>query len=58
VGASGAILAVKLMYEMERRQARYGLASLCIGGGQGIASIFENISERQGSERARYLHEL
>jgi acetyl-CoA C-acetyltransferase len=41
VGATGAILAVKLMYEMERRQARYGLVSLCIGGGQGIAAIFE-----------------
>jgi acetyl-CoA C-acetyltransferase len=41
LGATGAILAVKLMYELERRQARYGLVSLCIGGGQGIASIFE-----------------
>jgi acetyl-CoA C-acetyltransferase len=43
VGATGAILAVKLMYEMERRQARYGLVSLCIGGGQGIATIFERV---------------
>jgi acetyl-CoA C-acetyltransferase len=41
VGASGAILTVKLMYEMQRQQARYGLVSLCIGGGQGIASVFE-----------------
>ncbi len=41
VGATGAILTVKLMYEMERRGARYGLVSLCIGGGQGIATIFE-----------------
>jgi len=41
VGASGAILTVKLMYEMERRRARYGLVSLCIGGGQGIATVFE-----------------
>jgi len=41
LGASGAILTVKLMYEMERRNARYGLVSLCIGGGQGIESIFE-----------------
>jgi acetyl-CoA C-acetyltransferase len=31
------------MYEMERRQARYGLVSLCIGGGQGIATIFERV---------------
>jgi acetyl-CoA C-acetyltransferase len=44
IGATGAILAVKLMYEMERRQARYGLVSLCIGGGQGIASVFERIA--------------
>jgi acetyl-CoA C-acetyltransferase len=43
VGATGAILTVKLMYEMERRNARYGLVSLCIGGGQGIASIFERV---------------
>ena len=43
VGATGAILTVKLMYEMERRQSRFGLVSLCIGGGQGIASIFERV---------------
>jgi acetyl-CoA C-acetyltransferase len=43
VGASGAILAVKLMYELERQQARYGLVSLCVGGGQGIATIFERL---------------
>ena len=42
-GATGAILAVKLMYELERRQARYGLVSLCIGGGQGIATVFERV---------------
>ena len=41
VGATGAILTVKLMYELERRNAKYGLVSLCIGGGQGIATIFE-----------------
>jgi acetyl-CoA C-acetyltransferase len=43
VGATGAILVVKLMHELERRKGRYGLASLCIGGGQGIATIFERI---------------
>jgi len=43
VGATGAILTVKLMYEMERRGATYGLVSLCIGGGQGIASIFQRV---------------
>ena len=44
VGATGTILAVKLMFELRRRQARYGLVSLCIGGGQGIATIFERLS--------------
>ncbi len=44
VGATGAILTVKTMYELERTGGRYGLVSLCIGGGQGIASIFERIS--------------
>jgi acetyl-CoA C-acetyltransferase len=43
LGATGAVLAVKLMYEMERRGSKYGLVSLCIGGGQGIASIFERV---------------
>jgi acetyl-CoA C-acetyltransferase len=43
VGATGAILTVKLMYELERRQARYGLVTLCIGGGQGIATVFERV---------------
>lgn len=43
IGATGAILTIKLMYEMKRRGARYGLVSLCIGGGQGIATVFENL---------------
>ncbi|MEO6399143.1 MAG: thiolase family protein [Tepidiformaceae bacterium] len=44
VGATGAILTVKLMHELERTGGRYGIVSLCIGGGQGIATIFERIS--------------
>jgi acetyl-CoA C-acetyltransferase len=43
VGATGAILTVELMHELERRNAKYGLVSLCIGGGQGIATIFERV---------------
>jgi acetyl-CoA C-acetyltransferase len=43
VGATGAILTVKLMHELERRSGKYGLVSLCIGGGQGIATIFERV---------------
>ncbi|WP_130835724.1 thiolase family protein [[Erwinia] mediterraneensis] len=41
VGASGAILPVKLMYEMARSGARTGLVTMCIGGGQGISMLFE-----------------
>ncbi|MGM0511525.1 MAG: thiolase family protein [Pseudomonadota bacterium] len=41
VGASGTIIAVKLMYEMERRGVNSGLATMCIGGGQGISMLFE-----------------
>ena len=43
VGASGARLALTLLGELRRRRQRYGLASLCIGGGQGIAAVFEAI---------------
>ena len=44
VGASGTILTIKAMYELERIGGRYAMVSLCIGGGQGIASIFERIN--------------
>ena len=43
VGASGARILVTLMYELSRRDGRYGLATLCVGGGQGIAMIVENL---------------
>ncbi|QFT67931.1 Beta-ketothiolase BktB [Labrenzia sp. THAF35] len=42
VGASGAIILVKLLYELKRIGGRYGLATMCIGGGQGISLIVEN----------------
>jgi acetyl-CoA C-acetyltransferase len=41
VGATGAILAVKSLYELRRTGGRYALATMCIGGGQGIAVIIE-----------------
>ncbi|QCJ40969.1 acetyl-CoA C-acetyltransferase [Bacillus sp. S3] len=41
IGASGARVLVTLLHEMKRRDARFGLAALCIGGGQGIATIVE-----------------
>jgi acetyl-CoA C-acetyltransferase len=42
IGASGARIVVTLLHEMKRRNSKRGLATLCIGGGQGVASIFEN----------------
>ncbi|HCP22440.1 beta-ketothiolase BktB [uncultured Marinobacter sp.] len=41
IGATGAILAVKALHELKRIQGRYAVVSLCIGGGQGIAALFE-----------------
>jgi acetyl-CoA C-acetyltransferase len=41
IGASGARIVVDLLYEMKRREAKKGLATLCIGGGQGVAMCFE-----------------
>ena len=41
VGATGAIIATKAIYELQRIQGRYALVTMCIGGGQGIAAIFE-----------------
>ena len=43
VGASGAIILVKLVHELRRTGGRYGLATMCIGGGQGIAVIIERM---------------
>jgi acetyl-CoA C-acetyltransferase len=41
VGATGAVIVTKLLHEMQRTNARYGLATMCIGGGQGITTIWE-----------------
>ncbi len=43
IGASGAIILIKLLYELRRTGGRYGLATMCIGGGQGIAMIVERM---------------
>jgi len=43
LGASGARLALTLITELHKRGGRYGLASLCIGGGQGVAAVFERV---------------
>jgi acetyl-CoA C-acetyltransferase len=44
VGATGAILTIKLLYELKRRQEEYGLVTMCIGGGQAIAAIVQNVA--------------
>jgi acetyl-CoA C-acetyltransferase len=43
IGATGCILAIKALYELQRTGGRYALVTMCIGGGQGIAAIFERI---------------
>ncbi len=44
IGATGCILTVKALYELQRTQKRYALVTMCIGGGQGIAAIFERLN--------------
>ena len=43
IGATGCILTIKAMYELQRTNKRYGLITMCIGGGQGIAAIIERL---------------
>ncbi|MFD0935038.1 acetyl-CoA C-acyltransferase, partial [Methylobacterium trifolii] len=43
IGASGAIIAIKAVYELARTGGRYGLVTMCIGGGQGIALALERL---------------
>lgn len=43
IGATGIRIMTSLLYEMKRRNARYGLETMCIGGGQGLAALFERI---------------
>ena len=44
VGATGAIMTVKLMEEMERSDTNIGLVTMCVGGGQGVATVFERLN--------------
>jgi acetyl-CoA C-acetyltransferase len=43
ISATGSILTVKALYELERTSGRFALVTMCIGGGQGIAAIFERL---------------
>ena len=42
IGATGVGLVVTLLHEMRRSGARYGIATLCVSGGRGVAALFEN----------------
>jgi acetyl-CoA C-acetyltransferase len=44
VGATGAIITTKAIFELSRTSTRYALVTMCIGGGQGIAAIFERVT--------------
>ncbi len=46
VGATGGRILATMLREMDRREARYGLETMCIGGGQGISAVFERIADR------------
>jgi acetyl-CoA C-acetyltransferase len=43
IGATGGRILATLLHELDRRQGRYGLETMCIGGGQGLAAIFERV---------------
>jgi acetyl-CoA C-acetyltransferase len=43
VGATGAIITTKAIYELQRIGGRFALVTMCIGGGQGIAALFERV---------------
>lgn len=43
IGATGVRILATMLHEMQRRKIRYGLETMCIGGGQGIAAVFERV---------------
>nr|HMN56916.1 acetyl-CoA C-acyltransferase [Ottowia sp.] len=43
IGATGALITVKALYELQRIKGKYALVTMCIGGGQGIAAVFERM---------------
>ena len=44
IGATGCLISIKALYELERIGGKYALVTMCIGGGQGIAAIYERLS--------------
>src|SRR5207248_10692693 len=53
LGASGAILMTRLLHELERRDGRYGLETMCCGGGLGTATIIDRVVEEDGPAAGR-----
>jgi acetyl-CoA C-acetyltransferase len=53
IGATGGRIMTTLLRELRRRGGRYGLETMCIGGGQGMAAVFENVDASDDSARAR-----
>jgi acetyl-CoA acyltransferase len=51
LGCTGAKLTATILREMARRQTRYGMVTMCIGGGQGAAGVFENLQGELAGER-------
>jgi acetyl-CoA C-acetyltransferase len=45
VGATGVRILATMLRELDRRKARYGLETMCIGGGQGLAAVFERVAK-------------
>ena len=43
LGCTGAKLTTQMIYEIKRREGKYGLVTMCIGGGMGAAGVFENL---------------
>ena len=60
VGATGARILATMAHEMQRRESRYGLETMCIGGGQGLAAIFERVAvmSRRPIDRAVDVHHV
>ena len=50
IGATGGRILANLLRELDRRGARYGLETMCIGGGQGLAALFERIRRERACE--------
>ena len=58
LGATGAKLTVQLLSELARREERYGLVTMCVGGGQGAAGVIEWLGGRQPAVAAEHIERM